>query len=188
MRWLEIPIFKSTKGENFGNKIKKSFLVILITRSTIEIYRFPVLVDPSCHPLHRIGAWRQFTHLISEIKPSWTLFSFIILFSKYLANSWEVVLSFPWAINSNLPGIWQILEMLVLSHFYALSCTVERHHISSSMTLSLKSWSQNIHASKLCVAASALVITNLIRLIAVKTKFQLLMFSNQPLLCVITCF
>ena len=33
-------------------------LIILIARSTVEINRFPVLVDPSRHSLHRIGARR----------------------------------------------------------------------------------------------------------------------------------
>ena len=41
-------------------------LIILIARSTVEINRFPVLVDPSRLSLHRIGARRELAHLKAE--------------------------------------------------------------------------------------------------------------------------
>ena len=48
-------------------KLSKSYnLIILIARSTVEINRFPVLVDPSRLSLHRIGARRQLAHLKGE--------------------------------------------------------------------------------------------------------------------------
>ena len=92
------------KKKNHQKRLKILCLIILITGSTVEVNRFPVLIDPSRQPLHRIRAWRQLTHLIqpdfhgchqSWFSPGTSQFYVFNLtnsskLTRYLTNSWNV--------------------------------------------------------------------------------------------------